>query len=84
MVHGTEGLFTYYGQIGVLEKTLQEKGFFRCHKSFLINLKYADVYNRQEVLLANGEKIMIARRYEEFGKAILAYMRKSGGIGSEK
>ncbi|MDE7340897.1 MAG: LytTR family DNA-binding domain-containing protein [Lachnospiraceae bacterium] len=85
VVHGTEGLFTYYGQIGVLEKTLQEKGFFRCHKSFLINLKYADVYNRQEVLLANGEKIMIARRrYEEFGKAILAYMRKSGGIGSEK
>lgn len=85
VVHGTEGLFTYYGQIGILEKTLQEKGFFRCHKSFLINLKYADVYNRQEVLLANGEKLMIARRrYEEFGKAILAYMRKSGGISFEK
>ncbi len=75
--HGSEGIFTYYGQIGVLEENLREKGFFRCHKSFLVNLKYADVYNRQEVILENGEKIMIARRrYEAFGKAILDYMRK--------
>ncbi len=75
--HGSEGIFTYYGQIGVLEENLREKGFFRCHKSFLVNLKYADVYNRQEVILENGEKIRIARRrYEAFGKAILDYMRK--------
>lgn len=77
-VHGTEGHFTYYGRIGVLEKELREKGFFRCHKSYLVNLKYANVYNRQEVILENGERIMIARRrYEEFGKAILADMRKT-------
>ena len=75
--HGSEGIFTYYGQIGVLEENLREKGFFRCHKSFLVNLKYADVYIRQEVIQENGEKIMIARRrYEAFGKAILDYMRK--------
>lgn len=78
VVHGVEGLFTYYEQIGVLEKGLREKGFFRCHKSFLVNLKYVEVYNRQEVILENGEKIAIARRrYEEFGKAVLRYMRKT-------
>ena len=80
-IHGTDGILTYYEQIGVLENSLKSKGFFRCHKSYLINLKYADTYNRQEVVLDNGEKIMIAkRRYEEFVKEILSYMRKSGGI----
>lgn len=80
-VHGAEGIFTYYGQIGVLESFLQGKGFFRCHKSFLINLKYVEGYRRQEVVLDNGERIMIAkRRYEEFSKEILSYMRDHGGI----
>lgn len=80
-VHGTDGIFTYYEQIGVLENHLQEKGFFRCHKSYLINLKHVDVYNRQEAILDNGEIIVIAkRRYEEFCKEFLEYMRKNGGI----
>lgn len=80
-VHGADGVFTYYEQIGVLENHLQGKGFFRCHKSYLINLKYVDGYNRQEVILDNGERIAIAkRRYEEFCKEILEYMRKNGGM----
>ena len=49
-VHGSEGIVTYYEQIGELEEKLRDKGFFRCHKSYLINLKYVDVYNRQEVI----------------------------------
>lgn len=79
-VHGVDGTFDYYEQIGTLEDELKEKGFFRCHKSFLINLKYVDSYNRQEVILDNGEKIAIAkRRYEAFCREILEYMKKSGG-----
>ena len=79
--HGTGGVFSYYGQIGILEKDLKEKGFFRCHKSYLVNLKYVDVYNRQEIVLDNGERIGIAkRRYEEFCREILKYMRKNGGV----
>ncbi len=77
-VHGPEGIFSYYGQIGMLENSLQDKGFLRCHKSYLINLNYVDAYNRQEVLLENGEKIAIAkRRYEEFCNAILKFMREA-------
>ncbi|MDE6749955.1 MAG: LytTR family DNA-binding domain-containing protein [Lachnospiraceae bacterium] len=80
-VHGAEGIFTYYEQIGVLENKLRDKGFFRCHKSYLINLRYVDGYNRQDVILDNGEKIMIAkRRYEEFCREILKFMRENGGI----
>lgn len=80
-IHKTDGALTYYEQIGNLEKNLQDKGFFRCHKSYLINLKHVDTYDRQEVTLDNGEKIMIAkRRYDGFIKEFLSYMRKSGGI----
>lgn len=80
-VHGADGILTYYEQIGILENRLRGKGFFRCHKSYLINLRHVDTYGRQEVVLDNGDKIMIARRrYEEFMKEILSYMRKSGGI----
>lgn len=80
-VHGTEGVFSYYGQIGELENKLWDNGFFRCHKSYLINLKHVDGYNRQEAVLENGEKIVIAkRRYEAFCQEMLKVMRKNGGI----
>lgn len=77
--HGAEGIFTYYEQIGVLEKNLQEKGFLRCHKSYLVNLRHVEGYNRREVILDCGERVVIAkRRYEQFCREILAYMRREG------
>lgn len=80
-VHGPEGIFTYYEQIGELENKLRDKNFFRCHKSYLINLKYVDGYNRQEAVLENGEKIVIAkRRYDKFVQEVLKIMRENGGI----
>ena len=80
-IHGKGDTLTYYEQIGALEKSLQGKGFFRCHKSCLINLKHVDTYNRQDVILDSGEQVPIAkRRYDDFTKEILSYMRKSGGI----
>lgn len=80
-VHEEKEIITYYEQIGTLEKQLLGKGFFRCHKSYMVNLKHVDGYNRQEAILDNGERILMAkRRYEEFCQAILSYMRKNGGI----
>ena len=79
--HGPEGIFAYYEQIGELENRLRDKGFFRCHKSYLINLKYVDGYNRQEAVLENGIKIVIAkRRYDKFVQEVLKVMRENGGI----
>lgn len=80
-IHKTGGVSDYYGKIGILEEELKEKGFFRCHKSCLIHLKYVKGYNRQEAILENGEKIPVSkRRYEAFCKALSGYMKKSGGI----
>lgn len=80
-IHGSDSVFTYYQQIGVLQEHLKGKGFFRCHKSYLVNLRHVDAYDRQEAVLDNGERIVIAkRRYEGFCREILEYMRKNGGI----
>lgn len=80
-VHKTEGILTYYEQIQILEGRLQGRGFFRCHKSYLINLDHVSSYNRQEVLLENGERIPIARRrYDQFCQELLAFMSRNGGI----
>lgn len=80
-VHGANGAFSYYERIGSLEESLRGKDFFRCHKSYLINLKHVEGYDRREAGLDNGERIIIAkRRYEAFCKEILMYMRKTGGI----
>lgn len=80
-VHGTKDAFTFYERISHLEDALGSKGFFRCHKSFLINMRYVTVYNKSEMTLDNGQKVPIAkRRYEEFCGKILEYMRKNGGL----
>lgn len=77
--HTKEETAAFYEKIGILEKMLWQKGFFRCHKSFLVNLEYVKVYDRQEISLDNGEKVIMAkRRYEEFCREFLAYMRKNG------
>lgn len=81
-LHGTEGVLPYYGQLGDLEKQLSGKGFFRCHKSILVNLAYVDTYSYQEVVLENGERLPIARRrYEAFCQALLEDMKRRGGLG---
>lgn len=81
--HGADSVFSWYEQISALEKALSGKDFFRCHKSYLVNLKYVDYYDRHEVTLDNGDKILIAkRRYEAFCTAILSYMRRNGGIAA--
>lgn len=81
--HGAAPCFSWYGQISALETLLQDKGFFRCHKSYLINLKYVHAYTKQEAVLDNGKRVLISkRRYVSFCAATLDYMRKNGGIAS--
>lgn len=79
--HQLEGICQFYGQIGALERQLQGKGFFRCHKSYLVNLAYVKSYTRQELVLDHGETIAIAkRRYDGFCRELLEYMKKNGGL----
>ena len=52
--------------LGDLEELLNDKGFFRCHKSHLINHSHINSYpNSITILASDGTEIPIARRKKE-------------------
>lgn len=51
--------------------------FVRCHQSFAINLSKIRCYERNEVILENGEKITVSRsREEDTRHKVYAYFKK--------
>ena len=66
----------YYGRLSVLE-SLVGKDFYRIHRSYLVNLKYVERYDRTSVTLMGGDNIPISRReYDGFLTAYLEYCRR--------
>lgn len=79
--HTKSGTYEFYEQLSMLEEKLSNDSFFRCHRSFLINLEYVASFEKSEIILENGEKIPISKRkFEEFSKVFLNFMKVEGGI----
>ena len=49
-----------WGTLSAYEEELRERGFARCHTSFLVNLKYVETIRKNEVIVG-GEAIPISR-----------------------
>lgn len=54
-----------------------ERGFVRCHKSFIVNLKYIAKYSSTEFTLMNGETVRISRSRQN--AALEKYLLFRGG-----
>ena len=66
----------YYDRIENLEKKLDGR-FFRCHRSYLINLNHLKSYRNNTAYMSDGKEIPVSRlRSKEFSKVILQYMRE--------
>lgn len=66
----------FYERIENLETKLDSR-FFRCHRSFLINLKYLKSYRNGTAYMEGGEEVPVSRlRSKEFSSAILQYMEE--------
>lgn len=66
----------YYDKIENLEKKLDGR-FFRCHRSYLINMKHLRNYSHGLASLSSGDKIPVSRlRNEAFSNVILQYMKE--------
>lgn len=66
----------YYEKMENLEKKLDTR-FFKCHRSYLINLKYLQNYKAGIAYLNTGETIPVSRSHQrEISDAILQYMKK--------
>ncbi|MCC0645475.1 response regulator transcription factor [Clostridioides sp. ZZV14-6150] len=71
----TESFFTVT-KIKEIEESLPSKIFFRCHKSFLINLLEVRHYNHKEVILGDRKiKATISyRKYNNFKKRFTSFL----------
>jgi len=66
----------YYDRMENLEKKLDRR-FFRCHRSYLINLNHLKSYRNNTAYMADGKEIPVSRlRSREFSNVILQYMRE--------
>ena len=65
----------YYERIENLETKL-DSHFFRCHRSYLINLKHLKGYKNGTACMDNGKEIPVSRlRSKEFSGVVLQYMK---------
>lgn len=68
------GKLEYYGKIGDLEDELAGQ-FYRIHRGYLINLSYVEGYDRTEVRMENGDKLLLSRyKYDGFVQAYMDYI----------
>lgn len=80
-IHTIQDLIETYDQIGQMEKRLGSKNFFRCHKGYLVNLKYVDTYDKTQIYLETKDTVLLAkRRYDEFTRALMHYLKQEGGL----
>lgn len=76
IVHTKQTIIEYYFKIEELEEQLKPY-FFRCHRSYLVNLQYVCSYQNGMAELENGEILPISRlRQQDFAKAVLSYMKE--------
>lgn len=68
------GTMEYSAKMGDLEEELAGQ-FYRIHRGYLINLFHVEGYNRTEVRMANGDKLLLSRyKYEGFVQAYMNYI----------
>lgn len=60
-LHTDRGDFMISGTLGDLEKLLPDNKFFRCHRSYLVNLDRVTQTGRKELSLGGGKKVPISR-----------------------
>ena len=65
----------YYERIENLESKL-DSHFFRCHRSYLINLKHLKGYKNGTAYMDNGKEVPVSRlRSKAFSGVVLQYMK---------
>ncbi|MDU7439926.1 MAG: LytTR family DNA-binding domain-containing protein, partial [Clostridium sp.] len=66
-IHTRDNVYVQKNNLSYYENQLKECGFFRVHRSFIVNFNYVKSYTNKEVLLDNNEKVNLSRlKYKSF------------------
>lgn len=79
-LHTAEETISFYGKLEKLELTLPDH-FFKCHRSYIVNLHHVQRYEEGDIQLDNGECIPLSRRKRRlFGQSFMQYLKESGDM----
>ena len=76
-VHTTTGCFQFFGTLDAMQEKLADSRFFRCHRSYLVNM-YRIIGRKQgTAIVAGGDEVLVARRKQrEFAQRLLDTCRE--------
>ncbi len=75
-IHTAQEVIDFYGKIEELGKQLDTR-FYRCHRSYFVNLDFVTAYSNGEIVLENAEHIPVSRlRQKEFMGYMLQHMKR--------
>ena len=60
-IHMTQDIIKRYGSLSGMEKKLNDFGFIRIHKNYLVNLDKIQCVEKNTVKLENGERIALSK-----------------------
>ena len=70
------GVVDYYGRLGDLERRVDGR-FFRCHRSYLVNLDHVRGSRAGQAVLSQGGSVPVSRlRESDLTKALLQHMKE--------
>ncbi len=67
-------IINYYSKLNDFEEALNDLRFFRCHKSFLINLDHVHEAKDTYFIMENSEKISISSKFKKNKKIYMDYL----------
>lgn len=82
-IHTSKGhILTASGSLSQLQQELPPEQFFRCHKSYLINLAQIRGIHRYQILLPDGRTIPVSKQnYPQVYQAAVRYTTSAASLG---
>lgn len=75
-IHTEHARYDYFGTLDTLQGKLDDR-FFRCHKSYLVNLTAVIRKERDMAILTGGNRVLVSRRkQQELTQKLLAVFRR--------
>ena len=79
IIHTKMGVLDSYRKMNELEQ-MTGRGFYRCHRCYLVNMEQIVSYNTDTIKVVNGDKLILAqKKYNDFIRQYMRYA-KDGGI----
>ena len=73
-IHTNSEKITLRKKISDIEKLLPKNSFVRCHRSYLVNMKYIKLISKEYIILESGLRVPISRgKYKETNDAFINY-----------